>query len=110
MIIAIVSIIVLACIFLMLIVLAQDPKSGGFAAGIAGGSQVMGVKKTTDLLENLTWAFAAVLIVCSIGTTFLIDRGEGGDTGINSVNIDKARQAAPAPAAAPAAGTTDSAK
>ena len=99
--IAIVTHIVLASLLLVLLVLAQDPKSGGFNAGFSPG-QFMGVQKTTDLLEKITWGLAAAVFVFSISTNFMVDKGD--DTqGINSVNIERARQSGgAAPAAAPA--------
>lgn len=106
--IAIVTLIVLASLLLILLVLAQDPKSGGFNSGFSPG-QFMGVQKTTDLLEKITWGLAAAVFVFSISTNFMVDKGDGTQ-GINSVNIERARQsggaapAAPAPAQQPAQG------
>lgn len=84
----VITILVIVSVLLVLIVLAQDPKSGGFAGGAA--TPVMGVKKTSDLLEKLTWGFAIGVLVLSIATNFLVSTGEEG---INSVNIDRARSA-----------------
>ena len=58
--IALISLIVLACVLLVLVVLAQNSKGGGLSSqfGGAGTSQLMGVKRTGDLLEKLTWSFA----------------------------------------------------
>lgn len=65
---AIIVLIVLCCVLLVLFVLAQNSKGGASAQfGGSGGGQAMGVKKTTDLLEKLTWAFAIALIVLSVG-------------------------------------------
>jgi len=89
--IAIVTLIVLACILLVLLVLAQDPKSGGFNTGFNPG-QFMGVQKTTDLLEKITWGLAAAIFVFSISTNFLVDKGENTE-GPSSVNIERAREA-----------------
>ncbi len=72
--------IILVCIFIMLIVLVQNPKGTGLGAGFGGGSasNLMGVQKTGDILEKLTWGSAIALLVLSLLTTFFIDRG--GDT------------------------------
>jgi len=49
MVILFVTLLMLACIFLGLIVLIQNPKGGGLAGNVAGFSnQFMGVKQTTD--------------------------------------------------------------
>jgi preprotein translocase subunit SecG len=55
--ITIISIILILCVLLILIVMVQNPKGG--LSGEFGGSasQMMGVKKTTDLLEKLTYGF-----------------------------------------------------
>ena len=55
--------IVLTCILLVLVVLVQNPKGGGISSGIIGTNQVMGVKKTSDFIEKLTWGLALTLVV-----------------------------------------------
>ena len=52
-------------IFLMLIVLVQNPK-GGLAANFSSSNQVMGVRKTSDFLEKATWSLGIALVVLSI--------------------------------------------
>ena len=54
--------IILICIFLSLIVLVQNSKGGGLSSSFGGGNQIMGVKKTADVLEKTTWVLAAVLV------------------------------------------------
>lgn len=58
--------IILASILLCFFVLIQNPKGGGLAAGFAGSTNLMGVKRTGDILEKGTWAFVLVIIVCSM--------------------------------------------
>ena len=67
--------IILAAIVLSLVVLVQNPKGGGLAGNLAGFSnQFMGVKQTTDVLEKMTWIFAAVIgLLCIISTMFITD-------------------------------------
>ena len=60
---AITILIILTCVLLVLVVLVQNPKGGGISSGIIGSSQVMGVKKTTDFIERLTWGLALSLVV-----------------------------------------------
>jgi preprotein translocase subunit SecG len=64
----IIVLILVVAVLLILVVLAQNPKGGGLASnfGGAGSSQLMGVKKTGDLLEKLTWGFVIALIVLSL--------------------------------------------
>ena len=54
--------IVLVCVFLALIVLVQNSKGGGLTSTFGGGNQIMGVKKTADVLEKTTWILAAILV------------------------------------------------
>jgi preprotein translocase subunit SecG len=67
--------ILLTAIFLVLIVLVQNSKGGGLAAGFSSSNQVLGVRKTTDFLEKATWGAAAILIVLCIAITHYNDNG-----------------------------------
>jgi len=58
--------IVIAAILLTLLVLVQNSKGGGLAAGFASGNQVMGAPKTADFLEKATWTLIAIIIALSI--------------------------------------------
>jgi preprotein translocase subunit SecG len=62
----------LVVLILVLVVLAQNPKGGGMNQFTGGGNQLMGVKKTGDLLEKLTWGFGIALITLSIIATLVI--------------------------------------
>ena len=68
-----VLLIVVACVFLGLIILIQNPKGGGLASNVGGFSnQLMGVKQTTDVLEKGTWVLAAVVgLLCLFSAMFL---------------------------------------
>lgn len=70
-----VILIVLACVFLGLIVLIQNPKGGGLAGNVAGFSnQIMGVKQTTDVLEKGTWILAIVVVLLCLFSTIFIPK------------------------------------
>ncbi|HMH32038.1 MAG TPA: preprotein translocase subunit SecG [Puia sp.] len=70
-----VILIILACIFLGLIILVQNPKGGGLAGNVAGFSnQFMGVKQTTDVLEKGTWVLAIVVVLLCLFSTVFIPR------------------------------------
>ena len=58
--------IVIAAILLTLLVLVQNSKGGGLAAGFASGNQVMGAPKTADFLEKATWTLIALIVAFSI--------------------------------------------
>lgn len=91
--IALISIIIFICVLLVLVVLAQNPKGGGLSSQFGGGgaSQLMGVKRTGDLLEKLTWGFAIALVVLTLGTHMMVDTA-GDPSVIRSVNEERARQ------------------
>ena len=67
-----VVLIVIASILMCFIVLIQNSKGGGLAAGFASSNQIMGVRKTTDFLEMATWIIAAFMVVISIVATYSI--------------------------------------
>lgn len=56
----------------MLVVLAQNSKGGGLSSqfGGTGASNLIGVKKTGDILERLTWGAAAAIMIFVLATNF----------------------------------------
>ena len=106
---AIIILILLVCFLLALVVLAQNPKGGGissqFSAG--GAASMMGVKRTGDLLEKLTWGFAIGLVVLALGSHMLNGTSAGPVRSVNQQRAMETRLPAPVPApGAPAPGTT----
>lgn len=91
--------IVISCVVLVLAVLAQNPKGGGANQFAGGSSQLMGVKKTGDLLEKLTWGCAIALIVLSLATNLLL---KPATVEIEETEVAPTEQPAPAPATPPA--------
>ena len=88
----------LAALILILSVLAQNPKGGGLSSAFGGSeaSQFMGVKKTTDLLEKLTWGAATLIMVLSIAANVLvIPEQTVSDPASISPNINKAQEELP---------------
>ena len=99
--IAVLSIIIFICILLVLVVLAQNSKGGGLSGqfGGAGASQLMGVKRTGDLLEKLTWTLAIALMVLTLGSHIMLD-DTNASSPLRSVNQERAQQLPTAPAPA----------
>ena len=64
-------IIVILAIFLCFIVTIQNSKGGGLAAGFASSNQIMGVRKTTDILEKTTWTLIILIAFLSIVTAYV---------------------------------------
>ncbi len=63
---------VLACIFLMLVVLIQPGKSGGLGAFTgAGAQQVFGGRGAGNFLTRTTWATATIFFSTSITLAYL---------------------------------------
>jgi preprotein translocase subunit SecG len=111
---ALIVVILIVCFLLAIVVLAQNPKGGGLSSqfGSGGAANLMGVKRTGDLLERLTWGFAIGLMVLTLGT-HVISGTQAGNGPVRSINQRRALEqqkvpTAPAPAApgaaAPAAG------
>ncbi len=63
---------VVACLFLMLIVLVQPGKSGGLGAftGVAA-QQVFGGRGAGNILTKITWITASIFFVTSITLAYL---------------------------------------
>jgi preprotein translocase subunit SecG len=77
----IIGIILFLSVLSILIVLAQNSKGGGLSSqfGGSGASNIIGVKRTGDLLEKLTWGFMIAIMVLSLSTN-LVDTRTGGPT------------------------------
>lgn len=100
---ALIIFILLICFLLAVVVLAQNPKGGGLSSqfGAGGAANLMGVKRTGDLLEKLTWGFALGLMVLALATHML---GTGTAVPTRSINQQRAQQTAPSLPAVPARG------
>ena len=61
-----VILIVIAALLMIGIVLIQESKGGGLASNFSSSNQIMGVRKTTDVIEKTTWALAAAMVVFSV--------------------------------------------
>ena len=69
-------IIFIVCILLIGVVLVQESKGGGLASSFSSANQVMGVKKTADVLEKATWGLAILLLCLCLGAAALQGTGE----------------------------------
>ena len=76
-----VVLIVLASILMILIVLIQESKGGGLASNFSSTNSIMGVRKTTDVVEKLTWGLAIAMVVISVACAYVAPQA----TGENSV-------------------------
>ncbi len=87
----VITLIAITAILLVLVVLAQNSKGGGLSSqfGGSGSSQLMGFKRTTDLLEKITWGLAIVLVVLTLSTNLIIQ--EPVSEGFTSPNVERAQ-------------------
>ena len=68
-----IGLIVLAALLIVFsFVLIQNSKGGGLASSFASSNQIMGVRKTTDFIEKLTWGLAAFMVACSVLTAYFV--------------------------------------
>lgn len=91
-----ISLAIVSAVLLVLVVLAQNAKGGGLSSqfGGSGASNLIGVKKTGDVLEKLTWGFAIAIIVFSLATNLTTPSTAGATDEI----LEKAKEQQTAPA------------
>ena len=101
---------VVAAILMCFIVLIQNSKGGGLASGFSSSNEILGVRKTTDVLEKLTWGLAVFMVIASIATAYVMPSASQQD---RSVIMEQAQQEEktnpynlPAGSTAPKAETT----
>lgn len=64
--------ILIASVLMIGIVLIQKSKGGGLASNFASSNQIMGVRKTTDVIEKTTWILAvAIIVLCIASVAFM---------------------------------------
>lgn len=55
--------IMIACVLLIIIILAQNPKGGGLSGAFGGGSTAsFGIQRTNDFMEKATWTLGIVIV------------------------------------------------
>lgn len=84
--------IIVVCVLMILIVLVQKPKGGGLASNFSSTNQVMGVKRTTDVVEKATWILSISLFVLAMLINVWIPREETAGVPGSSLK-EKAEQA-----------------
>ncbi len=61
-----ITLIIIASVLLVFLVLIQNPKGGGLNSNFAGSNNLMGVKRTGDILEKGTWIIIVSIMVFSL--------------------------------------------
>ena len=89
----IIGLIIFFALLLILVILAQNSKGGGLTSQFGGSSasNIIGVKRTGDLLEKLTWSFVIAIMVLSLSTTLITPNTERPTNDI----LDRAGEQAP---------------
>lgn len=72
-----VILIVLASLLMIFIVLIQESKGGGLASNFSSSNSIMGVRKTTDVVEKLTWGLAIAMVVISVACAYVAPTAAG---------------------------------
>lgn len=88
-----VVLIILACIVLAFVVLIQNSKGGGLASNFASSNQIMGVRKTTDVLEKTTWGLAAFIMVLCFVCAFMSKSEINANRGANQPQTEQTQDA-----------------
>jgi preprotein translocase subunit SecG len=91
--------IVILCALIILLVFVQRPKGGGLASNFSASNQVMGVQRTTDLVEKLTWGFATTMFALAIVVNLFVPKAAtSGESAIKNRMETTTVPVAPAPA------------
>ncbi len=72
----IIGFVVFLAVLLVLVILAQNAKGGGLSSQFGGSSasNIIGVKKTGDLLEKLTWGISiTIMVLCLVSATSMVN-------------------------------------
>jgi len=87
------SLIVVVSVLLVLVILAQNSKGGGLSSqfGGSGASNMIGVKKTSDLLERITWGLAIALCVLALSSKFVAENTTRSN-GLITPSIERAQE------------------
>lgn len=101
----------LASVLLSFLVLIQNPKGGGLASGFSGGTNLMGVKRTGDILEKGTWGLVVAIMVFALIVNVMSPSAGSGGSGLTEQITPTAPATAPippiaAPETAPGSDTT----
>lgn len=90
-----VVLILITASLLVLMVLVQNSKKEGLGNvyfGDTGASQLIGVKKTSDLLEQITWGLVIALFVLTFATSFFLNKADQPGTFSSSPNISRIQE------------------
>lgn len=95
-----VTLILIASGLLIIVVLPQNSKKEGLGSSLSDSSatQLIGVKKTSDLLEQLTWGLIISILVLTLVSSLFLQRTTNLSS---SPNIERAQEQGALPTATP---------
>ena len=95
-----VVLILIASCLLIVAVLLQNSKKGGLGSLLSdsGATQLIGVKKTSDLLEQLTWGLIISLLVLTLASSLFLNKATNLPL---SPNIERAQEQETLPTTSP---------
>lgn len=79
----VIFLVILAAILMCGIVLIQESKGGGLASAFSNQNSMLGVRKTTDVLEKTTWGLAAAIVLLSIVSAAFVTKATVEEAPIN---------------------------
>ena len=113
---------IISALLLIGVVLIQKSKGGGLSSSFAGSNQIMGVRRTNNFIEKVTWSLAGAIAVFAILSTYTMGgaiqtdapRVQAAAQPVGGTNFDGGAEAAAAveetaAEAAPAAETAPAA-
>ena len=85
---------IVVSVLLVLVVLAQPPKTSGGLSSSFGGTgsnqNVAGVKKGSDLIERITWGLAFILLLLTLSSKFMINKDV--DYGLDGIKTNQGQE------------------
>ena len=84
-----VILIVIAALLMIGIVLIQESKGGGLAAGFSSANSLAGVRQTTNFIEKATWSLAGFMVVISIACAYFAPVASTEGSVIENAAIEK---------------------
>lgn len=92
--------IVITALLLIGAVTIQESKGGGLAAGFSSSNSIMGVQRTTNAIEKITWWLAGIIaVLCILAAHFApksTARSEQAPTSVIGDYVDQATIPSPA--------------
>src|SRR5688572_33505436 len=81
------AVIIIIAVLLILVILIQNSKGGGISSSVGISNQIMGVQRSTENVEKITWVLVSLLaVICIVygftDTRKTVDVGPK-DTGYN---------------------------